>query len=87
MSENIVISEGSDGNSSDFADVSVLSAQISDENGFIESSGENQAERGVEPYQYEPAAESDSDGVSETRVEAASTAVNRDVGRLQSTEW
>ena len=95
--DNVVkvgISEESEDNSSDFTEIPVLSVQINDENGFSE---ESQAERGVEPYQYEPAAESDSDGVSETRVEAdggsetrveaASTAVNRDVDRLQSTEW
>ena len=86
-SESARISEESDDNNSDFSDIPVLSVRINDENGFSDSSEENQAERGVEPYQYEPEAESDSNSVSETRIEAASTAVNRDVDRHLSTEW
>ena len=49
MSEETGISEESDNNSSDFTDVSVLPVGIIDENGFSDSSEENQAERGVEP--------------------------------------
>ena len=87
MSESARIIEKSDDNSSDFTDVSVLSVRINTEKGFSYSSEENQTEREVEPYQYEPASESDSNGVIGTGVEAASTAVNRDVDRLQNTEW
>ena len=42
---------------------------------------------GIEPYQYEPATESDSGGVSETQLKAGGTVVNGDIDQLQNMEW
>ena len=71
LPDRIGIREDSDENNSDFTDVLVLSARKIDDNGFHDSSEEAQAEQGgVEPYQYELKAETDSNSVSETRLEA-----------------